>query len=184
MNPDDDAFTVRQINQLHAEVVEHTGESRKYLHAALAAAWHAGHLLLSERTRVRRTMGDAWGQWLAQKFHGSQRTAYNYMRLADTVLNVAEFEGMSLRQVYFRLGIATEPKCRTAARRVPKLPAHIRLANRLLVTLNHSNKKYPPNDAGRSAALRQDLRALYERLRPLFETGAQAGFADPYLPDR
>ena len=184
MNPDDDAFVVHQINRLHAEVVQHTGESRKCLHAALAAAWHAGHLLLSERTRVRRTMGDAWGQWLAQKFHGSQRTAYNYMRLADTVLNVAEFEAMSLRQVYFRLGIATEPKCRTASRRVPKLPAHIRLANRLLVTLNHSTKKYPPNDAERSAALRQDLRALYERLRPLFETGAQAGFADPYLPDR
>ena len=184
MNPDDDAFTVRQINQLHAEVVQHTGESRKSLHSALAAAWHAGHLLLSERSRVRRAMGDAWGQWLAQKFHGSQRTAYNYMRLADTVLNVGEFEGMSLRQVYFRLGIATEPKCRTESRRVPKLPSHIHLANRLLVTLDHSIGKCPPNDAGQIAALRQDLRALYERLRPLFESGAQAGFADPYVPDR
>ena len=97
-------------------------------------------------------------------FHGSRRTAQNYMRLAETASDVSAFQGLSLRQVYLRLGIATEPKSRTNSPRVAELPAHIRLASRLLVALKACEKKPQAPEA-----FRQDLRALYERLRQLFE---------------
>lgn len=154
-----------EINRLHAEVLAQTTASQKCLHAALVAAWQAGRLLLVEQARVRRTMGAAWGHWLKEKFRGSQRTAQKYMRLAETVGDVAEFAGMSLRQVYFRLGIATEPKCRTEARLVAPLPPHIRLANRLLEVLPISGRQA----ATTPEAVRVDLRELYDRLRPYFE---------------
>lgn len=182
MTSSDGASAICRINQLHAEVVRRTGESRECLHTALVAAWEAGRLLLAERQRVRRAMGAAWGEWLSQRFDGSQSTAYHYMRLADTVSDITEFRGMSLRQVYFRLGIATEPKCRVASPKVPKLPQHIRLASRLMVTLNQSTRKVSSGHPHRIAVLRQDLRALYEQLRQLFEAGAD--FPDPASSDR
>ena len=144
------------------------------------AAWQAGKLLLIEQKRVRRTMGAAWGQWLEEKFQGTHRTANNYMRLADSTPNVAAFTGMSLRQVYLRLGIATEPKSRTDSPQVGKLPAHIRLANKLLVELSAGNQTAHANPEQR-AAFRQDLRALYERLRRLFEPEIPVHLPGPML---
>jgi hypothetical protein len=170
-NTADDA--AREINRLHEEVVRQTDNSEKCLHAALAAAWQAGQLLLAEQKRVRRTMGGAWCQWVAQKFNGSRRTAQNYMRLADSTPDVSAFQGLSLRQVYLRLGIATESKERTDSPRVEPYPSHIRLASKLLVALK-TRRKSVDETPEQAAALRQDLRLLYDFLRSIFEQGPAA----------
>ncbi len=183
MNPPSPASPAHEINRLHQEVVRQTDGSRQCLHAALAAAWQAGQLLLVEQKRVRRTMGAAWGLWLEEKFRGSRRTAQNYMRLAESTPDVSTLQGLSLRQVYLRLGIATEPKSRTDSPRVAQLPPHVRLANKLLVALSTCDKATRPNPE-QSAAIRQDLRALYERLRRLFEPGTPANFPGSTLSNK
>jgi len=160
----------REINRLYEEVSRQTDGSQKCLHAALVAAWEAGHLLLAEQKRVRSTMGGAWGLWLDQKFRGSRRTAQNYMRLAENTPDVSVFQGLSLRQVYLRLGIATESKHRTSSARVAPLPEHIRLASKLLVAIKIRNKSIAETPE-QWTALRQDLRMLYEQLRSIFEKG-------------
>jgi hypothetical protein len=170
MNPPASTSVAQEVNRLHEEVVRQTDDSKKCLHAALAAAWQAGRLLLAEQDRVRRMMGGAWLLWLEQNFRGAERTAQNYMRLADSVPDVSAFQGLSLRQVYLRLGIATEPKSRVNSPHVEKLPPHVRLANKLLVVLSICDKT-PQAHPEQRAAFQQDLRALYERLRRIFETG-------------
>lgn len=57
------------------------------------------------------------------------------MRLAASVAGVSFLQGLSLRQAYFRLGIATEPKSRAISVHVEPLPAHVRLATRLVRAL-------------------------------------------------
>jgi hypothetical protein len=157
------ASAAREINRLHAEVEKCSAASRQSLTSALVAAWQAGQLLLAEKKRVRRTMGPgAWLLWLEQNFNGAKRTAQKYMQLARAVTDAACLEGLSLRQAYLHLGIATEPKSRAESPHVEPLPPHVRLAHKLLVVL----EKSPPEQC---AASRQDLRALYERLRRLFE---------------
>jgi len=158
-----------EINRLHEEAVRQTAGSRKCLDAALLAAWQAGRLLIVEKRQIRRTMGAAWGLWLNEKFHGTHRTAQNYMRLAENTPDVSVFSGLSLRQVYLRLGIATEPKSRSDSPLTGRLPAHIRLANKLLAELGTGDRTAQTNPE-QGAAFRQDLRALYERLRRLFES--------------
>lgn len=160
-----------EINRLHAESVRLSRESRDALHAALTAAWSAGRLLLEEKRRVRRTLGrGAWQLWLRQCFSGSPRTAQRYMLLARNVADVSALRTMSLRQVYFRLGIATEPKSGGRTGRMPQLPKHTSLAIRLLGALKADAVALTPET---QSAIRQDLRPLYERLRVLFE--AQPG---------
>jgi hypothetical protein len=154
----------QEINRLHAEVEARSAASRQSLSSALAAAWGAGQLLLAEKKRVRRTMGPgAWLTWLEQNFRGAKRTAQKYMQLAHAVPDAATLQGLSLRQAYLHLGIATEPKSRAESPHVEALPPHVRLAHKLLVVLEQS----PPPE--QCAAIRQDLRALYERLRRLFD---------------
>jgi len=183
MNPPINESPEDEINRLHEEVIRQTDDSRKCLHAGLTAAWQAGQLLLVGQKRVRRTMGAAWGFWLEEKFRGSRRTASNYMRLAESAPDTAVLQGLSLRQVYLRLGIATEPKCRTDSPHVEPLPPHVRLANRLLVALSTSDKALQANPE-KSAAFRQDLRALYERLRRLFESGIPANITGKALSNK
>jgi len=117
---------------------------------------------------VRQTCGGAWGLWLEHNFTGTPRTAQRYMQLAETVDNVSELQGLSLRETYFRLGIATEPKTRRDAAPLPPLPPHIVLAGRLVEALPpYANIcDIPPEQR---EAFRHDLRPLYERLRRLFE---------------
>lgn len=172
-----------EINRLHEEAKHGVHASRQALNAALASAWQAGQLLLEERKRVFRRMGPgAWLLWLEANFKGTARTAQNYMRLAESVADVAEFCGLSLRQVYLRLGIATEPKSRATSPQVGRLPPHVRLANRLLAALQPcADLRRVPTE--QRAAFRQDLRALYERLRALFEPDA-ANNAAPSLSKR
>jgi hypothetical protein len=168
MNANDSS--AREINRLHAEVVRSTEQSREALHAALVAAWQCGRLLIAEKQRVRRTMGGgAWLQWLQQRFKGSRRTAVRYMALAASVEDVAFLRGLSLRQAYFRLGIATEPKSRASSVHVKPLPEHVRLATRLLRALNEETGDVSRLPPAQVAAFRQDLRALFEHLRRLFE---------------
>ncbi len=161
-----------EINRLHAEVVRLSTESKQSLLGALAAAWKAGALLIEEKRRVRRTMGPgAWLLWLEERFHGSDRTAQKYMRLAQTVDDFSKLQGMSLRQIYFQLGIATEPKSRLESARAHPLPARILLAGKLVEEIR------PCLDARFATAeqwesCRRDLRPLYELLRRLFETGS------------
>ena len=176
--------TAKEINRLHDEAVRLTAGSKQSLHEALAAAWRAGQLLLTEKRRVRQTMGpDVWLIWLEQNFHGAQRTAQKYMQLAQTVPDASSLPGMSLRQAYLRLGIATEPKDREHSPRVDQLPAHVRLANRLLETLSPGDKGSLTNPDQR-VAFRQDLRALYELLRWLFESGNPANLPGPAHSNR
>lgn len=166
-----------EINRLYAEAQRLSQESSQCLHAALVAAWQAGRLLLAEKKRVRRAMGGGgWLLWLKQNFHGSPRTAQNYMRLAQSVDDVAFLHGMSLRQVYLRLGIATEPKSRAESPHVEALPSRVRLANKLLVALKTEMRRAGP---ARRAACCQDLRALYEELRRLFESVGTVNFGGP-----
>jgi hypothetical protein len=164
------ASAAPEINRLHEEVQRLTLDSKQGLLGAMAAAWQAGHLLIAEKKRVWATMGrGSWLLWLEQCFHGTPRTAQNYMRLAQTVADVSAMQGMSLRQIYFRLGVPTEPKSRVESVRVPPLPPHIRLANKLVVELR------PCLSGHRSSveqweSYRRDLRQLYEQLRRLFES--------------
>ena len=148
-----------------------SADSRDALHAALVAAWKAGQLLVAEKRHVRRSMGPgAWLHWLERYFSGTPRTAQRYMLLAKNVSDASILSGMSLRQVYFRLGIATEPKSpgRTVALR--PLPRHVVLASRLLGVLKAKPGLLPVE---LQQAYQQDLRPLYERLRALFEPGSR-----------
>jgi hypothetical protein len=165
------ASAAQEINRLHAETVRLAAESKQSLHQALAAAWQAGQLLLAEKKRVRHTMGPgAWLLWLEQNFHGARRTAQKYMQLAQSVSDASLLQGLSLRQVYLQLGIATEPKSRANSPHVEALPPHVRLANKLLVELKTLDKSHlAPKQC---AAYQKDLRALYERLRAFFEPEA------------
>lgn len=163
---------VAEINRLHEEAKRCACASRQALQGALVAAWRAGQLLVEERKRVFHTMGPgAWLLWLKANFRGTARTAQRYMRLAHCVSDTAFLEGMSLRQAYARLGIATEPKTSGTRRLRHTLPAYVVLANRLVRTL----KRRPgQTDEQQGEAYRHDLRLLYEKLRPWFETGPLA----------
>ena len=155
-----------EINLLHAEAVKLSMESRGALHAAVVAAWKAGQLLAVEKRNVRRTMGPgAWQLWLERHFSDTPRTAQRYMLLSKQVSDVSFLNGMSLRQSYFRLGIATEPKLAARVSLVNRLPKYITLSMRLLAVLEPNTDRLSPE---LRTAYRQDLRPLYERLRALF----------------
>ena len=163
---------VEEINRLHAEAEKLSAESRDALHAALVAAWKAGQLLAVEKRSVRRSMGPgAWHLWLERYFSGTPRTAQRYMLLAKNVSDVSFLSGMSLRQVYFRLGIATEPKSAGRTVVLRPVPRHTVLAARLLGLLKARPTLLP---AELQKAYQQDLRPLYERLRLLFERPGRA----------
>ena len=158
-----------EINRLHAEAVKLSTDSRDALHAALVAAWKAGQLLAVEKGNVQRTMGPgAWHLWLKRYFSGTPRTAQRYMLLAKNVSDASLLRGMSLRQVYFRLGIATEPKTPGRAVALRPVARHAVLATRLLGLLKARPGLLPVE---LRKAYQQDLRPLYERLRALFEPG-------------
>lgn len=158
-----------RINRLHAEAARSVSISRKALDAALVAAWEAGGLLLEEKKRVRHTMGaGAWLLWLESNFQGTPRTAQRYMRLARTLTDPSFVRGLSLRQAYERLGIATEPKRRGDAVVLGRLPPHVSLATKLVRTLR-SPKTCALMTSEHRATYQGDLRPLYERLRTLFE---------------
>lgn len=170
MNPTDSS-TAREINRLHAEIVRQADASQRALHAALAAAWQAGRLLVAEKQRVRRAMGGgAWLLWLEENFEGQPRTAQKYMRLAQSVPDVSALGAMSLRQAYIHLGISTAPRSGKPSVRVDPLPDHVRFATKLIRALNTPLK--PGASAPDPATYRRDLRALYDHLRRLFEPTA------------
>ena len=156
--------TATEINRLHEEAQRCVADSRNTLNGALAAAWQAGQLLIAEKERVRKSMGaSAWLLWLEANFVASERTAQRYMKLARSVTDVTFLQGMSLRQAYSRLGVATEPKRPGRRSFAHPLPRHVLLANRLLRTLR--GRQAPATDEN----LRRDLRALFEVLRPWFD---------------
>lgn len=155
------ASAAREINRLHAEAQRLAAESRCSLDGALAAAWHAGRLLIAEKKRIRSTAGHgAWLPWLGHFFEGSTRSAHRYMRLARTISDPAFLQGLSLRQAYARLGIATEPKRRTG-KTLPKPSEHILLAGKLVRFLRQTASGNPQNYLRDLAALYQQLQALY-----------------------
>ena len=160
---------MEEINRLHAEAERLSAESRVALDAALVAAWKAGRLLAVEKCVVRRSMGPgAWHLWLERYFSGTPRTAQRYMLLAKGVSDVSFLRGMSLRQVYFRLGIATEPKSPGRTVVLRPVARHAVLAVRLLGVLEARTDQFSPE---LQKAYQLDLRPLYERLRALFEPG-------------
>jgi len=167
MNTSPATTPAAEINRLHEEAKRCAATSRQAVHSALVAAWQAGQLLLVERARVFHTMGKGtWYLWLKAHFRGTVRTAQRYMQLAQSFTDVTFLQGLSLRQAYARLGIATEPKTPGQRRLRHTLPAHVVLANKLVRTL----KRRPGqtiNEQGE--AYRRDLRALYEKLRLWFE---------------
>ncbi len=156
-----------EINRLHAEAEKLSAESRDTLHVASVSAWKAGQLLVAEKRNVRRAMGPgAWQLWLKRHFAGTPRTAQRYMRLAATVADVSLLRGMSLRQVYFRLGVATEPKSPTRSVILRPVARHATLTVRLLALVPARTNSVSPE---MQRAYRQDFRPLYERLRSWFE---------------
>jgi hypothetical protein len=156
-----------EINLLHEQAKPNSKHSREALDAALAAAWRAGHLRLAEKARVRRKMGrGAWLNWLEANFRGTPRTAQRYMKLAKNVADLAFVRGLSLRQAYARLGIATEPKRREGGEFRLRLPAPVVLANKLLRALKRQAGGSPIASGPRYGC---DLRPLYEQLRAWFE---------------
>ena len=168
MNPSPATTVAVEINRLYDEARRGASASRQALHGALVAAWHAGQLLLAEKKRVRHCMGHgAWLLWLETNFRGTARTAQRYMRLAECVADIAFLQGMSLRQAYARLGIATEPKTPSKRALSHKLPAHLVHANRLVRALK---RRAGQTGEDQGEAYRRDLRALYEKLRPWFES--------------
>lgn len=167
MNANAQPSRVEEINKLHAVVQRCNADSRAALNAALTAAWHAGRLLVAERERVNATVHrGAWCGWLRKNFRGSIRTAHRYVRLAQSISDVTFLGGLSLRQAYFRLGIATEPK-KHGQHPVTALPDYVRLATRLVCALRRRPPRGPAAEAV-VAAYRRDLRSLYEQLQPLF----------------
>jgi hypothetical protein len=174
MNAETSPSNLGEINRLHAVVQRCTADSRAALNAALTAAWHAGRLLAAERTRVNETMlKGAWPRWVRKNFRGSLRTAYRYIQLAESLSDVSFLGGLSLRQAYFRLGIATEPK-KQRQHVVKPLPDYVRLATRLVSALRRRRPR------GKDATVllesyRRDLRVLYDQLQPLFGENQGAG---------
>lgn len=167
MNPAPVLAVATEINRLHEQAKAQSVQSRQALNGALAAAWQAGHLLRSEKQRVRRRMGrGAWMLWLEANFSGTPRTAQRYMRLAQSVTDVTFMQGMSLRLAYARLGIATESKSPAKRPLAHRLPRHLVLTNKLIRALENQTGKAGPEQ---SEAYRRDLRVLYEKLRPWFE---------------
>jgi hypothetical protein len=157
-----------EINRLHTEASQLAGRSRQCLDGALDAAWQAGQLLTVEKARTRRLGAGAWGLWVEQQFDGSLRTAQRYILLAQLVPEISALEGLSLRQAYLRLGIATEPKTPAKITLLPPLPGYVLHANRLLRALKRRgvlNRLSP----AQAAARRTDLREVYNLLRPLYE---------------
>ena len=153
-----------KINALHATAQRLEKESREKLDGAVTAAWQAGKLLLDAKAFITRHGGrGAWTPWVETMFTGDMRTAQRYMRLARELSEAPAPDGLSLRQLYFRLGIATEPKLAVAENHsdgfAGRLPAYITLANRLVRILRNSHGKIQT----------QDLAALYRQLRTLFE---------------
>lgn len=170
MKEDPAKSAAREINRLHQEVAQRSRQSKAELNAALVAAWRCGRLLVTEKMRVRRTMGPgAWMLWLEQNFQGHVRTSARYIALAASVSDEAQLKGMSLRQAYHRLGIATEPKCRQNTVTVQPLPEHIRLTTRLLAALQLETGGLGNLSPPQAAIYRDDLRKLYGELRRLFE---------------
>jgi len=152
-----------RINRLHREVRRLCAESREKLDDALAAAWHAGKLLAEQRQHLRQTSGRGeWRVWLEASFAGGRSTAYRYMKLAREISDPETLRGLSLRQAYFRLGIATEPK--NSAQQihpVQMLPEPVVLAQKLLRLLRKQQKL--------SDGCMTDLAVLYRQLRVIFE---------------
>lgn len=177
--PPSDSEAVAEINRLHAEVQRGSVQSREVLTAALLAAWQAGQLLRAEHERIATTMlRGAWPLWLRKNFRGSAKTAKRYMALAEAVTDPAAFAGLSLRQVYFRLGVATEPKkCRQHP--VAPLPDYVRLASRLVCALRRLRRLA---NSPAAEAYRCDLRPLFEQLQPLFGEVNQSRFRASNTP--
>lgn len=167
MNAAQKPTVAAEINRLHDSAQRLAAESRQNLDGALTAAWQAGQLLMAEKKRVRHNMGaGAWLLWLEANFRGTPRTAQRYMKLARSVADVAFLRGLSLRQAYARLGIATEPKPRGSQPLAHRLPTHVILANKLVRELRRERPDVPGDCWWR------DLRPLYEALQPWF-TGSE-----------
>lgn len=169
----DPTTTRKKVRQMHQEAVRATEESRQAIDRALLAAWQTGRLLEAERARVRRGMGRAaWQHWLAENFPAAQRTAGRYLELARSVSNPDALKQLSLRQAYFRLDVSTEPKIRGKSFRLPLLPAHIRNAQRVLLSVR-TRLRLRQMSAEDRKRLCEDLRPLHQQLCVLFATEAR-----------
>jgi hypothetical protein len=163
-----------EINRLHAKAQTCVEQSRQALDTSLTAAWNAGILLQAEKKRIRCSMGPgSWLLWLEANFRGNPRTAQRYMKLARSVTDASFLQGMSLRQAYDRLGIATEPKTTARSRLVHQLPAHLILTNKLMRALKRELRHHAPTAA--NVKLLRDLRPLFDILNPWFAL-PEAGF--------
>lgn len=151
-----------EINRLHDDVRRLSEKSRCALDGALAAALSAGRLLQEHKAHLHHTAGrGAWETWLKTCFHGGRSTAYRYMQLARETPGenaVHALRGLSLRQAYLRLGIATEPKTATQhSVTAATVPEPVILAQKLTRLLRRQRAP--------KGSLREELAALYRLLQ-------------------
>jgi hypothetical protein len=156
------------IQWRYSEIKRLTALGRTDVERALAHAWHAGRCLVAERDRVQQTMGrSAWNEWLRLNFPDTPEIARRYMRLASEHASPATLSGLSLREVYFRLGVSTEPKVRDETRVRCRLAGHVRSSQRLLLAVHRSRRRWSADEADRQRLCR-DLEPLYRELNTLF----------------
>jgi hypothetical protein len=156
-----------QLDDLCGVMGRAVAASRTELDDALHAAWQIGDFLCAEKRHLRRTMGrGAWSSWPAANFPGSPASALRCMRLSQTARDANDLRALSLRQAYFYLGVATEPK-RQRAPRCSLLPAYLRHAHRLLLSVR-MRLRLQQMDAEARRRLCVDLKPLRDQLRALF----------------
>ena len=165
-----------------AEIRRRVDNSRAELDKALRCAWKVGRQLAVQREVVLRRFGrGAWPEWLRLNFPQPADIARRYLKLARDFATSEQLETPSVRQVYFRLGVSTEPKLRARIQACGELAGHIRSSQRLLLAVHRSRRRWSADEAGRQKLCR-DLEPLYRELNALFSHPATSRILNPEQP--
>lgn len=76
-------YRTAELQALASQINEQHQACEAALSSALSSARACGELLLQARERIQAEGGRNWLSWLQLNFSGSQRTAYNYLAIAE-----------------------------------------------------------------------------------------------------
>jgi hypothetical protein len=94
-----------EINELHQKIERSSERGCDEMRCALEAAKKAGGLLIE----IKKVVGHGnWSAWLSSNFHGSERTAQRYIAVSKSDTPVSEFQNLSMREVYRKIGKTTD----------------------------------------------------------------------------